>query len=128
MMKEMWYPRLPETLPSNIIDNLYDEEEYENVVIKNMTNSGLIRAIIELRENASDNKRELECYLLDNKKEINKYKKILKPKKGFFIKIAQQDTEEWLEDLPLYNALIYECNKRKIGDYLDIILKRYEVK
>lgn len=110
--------------PGNIIDKLYDDERYEGELIKNMENSDLIEAVVDLRKNAKDKKLKVECYFLDNKKEIKKYKTLFQAKKDFLLNLAKTETMEWLEDLPLYDALVNEIVKRELGNYLDIVLER----
>lgn len=107
-----------------IVDQLYDEENYNGEKIEKMKNSVLIKNLIGLRKNALNKKSELECYFMDNKKEVTKYKKLFKSKKDFLSDLIKTDTIEWLEDLPVYNALITEIEKRKLTDYLNIILER----
>ncbi len=108
----------------NIVDTLYDEERYEGEKIKKMNNSDLIKAVVDLRKNAKENKLKVEYYFLDNKKEIKKYKTLFQTKKDFLLDLAKTETMEWLGDLPLYDALVNEIVNRELGDYLDIVLER----
>lgn len=114
------------TAHRNIVDKLYDNESWDGEDIEDMSDGDLIKTVAELRKGAQESKSDLEYYFLNNKKEVTRYKKLFRTKMDFVLDLMKTDTIEWLEDLPVYNALITEIEKRKLTDYLNVVLEREE--
>lgn len=106
-----------------IIDRLYKEE-----IDKDLKDTILIEKTIDLIKDKEKLKQELEFYILDNKNEVKTYKKLFGSKKDALITLAKQNTDEWLKDLPIYNAYMEEITKRNLNEYLDILLERKGLK
>lgn len=109
-----------------VVEELYEDKKYKGDKIEEMKDGNLIKAVVNLRKEAQAKKSELEYYFLNNKKEVQKYKKLFKSKTDFVLDLIKTDTVEWLENLPVYEALINEVNKRELTSYLNAILEREE--
>ena len=107
-------------------NELFDEKEYKGREIEKLKNDILIKAIINLIDNASDKKEEFELELLNDEKQLKKYKSIFKFKDTFILELARRDAIDWVKELPLYKALVNEVKKRKLDKYLEIVLERRE--
>lgn len=106
-----------------IIERLYKEE-----IDEDWQDTRLIEKTIDLIKDKERLKQELEFYILDNKNEVKTYKKLFGSKKDALLNLAKQDTDEWLQDLPYYQALIDEINKRNLNEYFEILLIRKGLK
>ena len=106
-----------------IIDRLYNEELDEDI-----KDTALIEKAVDLIKDKEKLKEELEFYILSHKNEVKTYKKLFGSKKDTLITLAKQNTDEWLKDLPIYNAYMEEITKRNLNEYLDILLERKGLK
>lgn len=112
------------TTSCNDENYLFDDKKYRGDEISNLSDRRLLKATIELVDKVDFIKEDFEFDLLDNEKEVNKYKSLFKTKKNFMKELIEKNSMEWLKELPLYKALVNEIEKRNLTYYLTALLER----